>query len=1431
MATTKYKGLVVEINGNTTKLKKAMGELRAEGTVLRSHLGSLNKLIEFNPSNTELLAQKQRLLGTALAQNAEQLAVMRAAEAQFHASAGPHTEAQIAEYRNLQRRMTQVSLEYERLKQQAIEYGSAASLSTLAARGRLQSLQNSLATVSNKLLAVGAATGIVGALALRSAISFEQSFADVRKTIIATEEEYEKLAYDIRQMALVKPISAEDLAFIESLGGQLNVATQHLTKFTSVVADLDIATDMNLEDASLQLARFMNIAGMGQQDVDRLGATIVDLGNNSATTESQIMLMAMRIAGSASNIGMSAPNVLALATALSSVGIQAEMGGNAISTIMNRIDKDVALSSDTLSTWASTAGMSAQEFSVLWQNDVTSALMAVVKGMGTFRDEGNNLNLLLKDMGINYMRQVDTMQRMSRTGDLMADAFARSDTAWEQNLALTREANQRYETAESKMQMMKNALNETGIVIGNEILPYFKQLVVGVTDGIQAFSKMDAGTKQFLITAGGIVTIGALGVKGIELLAGGGAKLIGMFASLKTAMAFYIAEQAVSTAETTANTVATGANTVAEGMSVVVKRQLVTATAQEAATQNFATVAKNAATIASGKLAAALGIESIAAMGLVGVVGAAAVVALAAFAAAVVDAVDDTDELTEASKRSKQAMTEAQIEYERVKLEHGEMSNEALAAKAALDEETEAFEASKETVGEFCDRLNDTVEAHDRTMESISETSNEANSTAGSILNLANQFTELTNASIRDADSKAHLSAVVDALNSQFDGLSLSYDANTDKVNMNADAVRALAEKEAQRLQAGAAMENLSSLYAEQSQLAADLAAAESELEAETQGNIDRFGMLGDVQVWTSQAQLELEDTVESLTESYDENRRKITEQARILQEMQSKELALKYAADELAAGTMNAAEAAALMSYRFGTSITEADVLTEREARLAEQSQQTAIDVSEVVAKLEELEEENDALVTAIADSGLSLDEFALKMVEAGVKADDLAKGIEEATDKTSDAFNKIEYESDLSLKSMLKSLDNNIEKTRSWGDNMAKLYERGGSASRNAFIRYIGDLGVEYAPIVSELLTISDEAFDELANKYAEAGHAAPLAYLQAHGMLTDELQHQYDQLTEDQKSALDTMVEQAGQSGSDVTDAIAENIQGAAAENAMAMLVEGVDYEAGKLPGMVQESTEGTGSEIADGVLAQSDAAAGAADTVSKLVADHFSSASTDAWWAGNNMTGDSFRSGIDNGRSAAVSAADTASKQVADHLSSANGDAWWAGYNMLKGMEQGMVDGTSLIVNAARSAAAQALEAAKAEAEINSPSKKWRRVIGWGFMEGSAEGMRDKMSLMADAAVRAVRLTTRSAEQAVSYIDVFDRIDNGRLVDPYASSLLTAPQVVYVRSDASFGSGDAMPGRGASISNEWNIYSNNPEEVAALVEVRERRRYSG
>lgn len=145
---------------------------------------------------------------------------------------------------------------------------------------------------------------------------------------------YADLESGLRDLAKQLPSSHSEIAKVAEAAGQLGIKTQNVKSFTKTMIDLGESTNMSAESAATSLARFANITQMSQKDFDKLGSAIVDLGNNYATTESEITEMALRIAGAGKQVGMSQGDILGFATALSSVGVEAEAGGSAISKVM-----------------------------------------------------------------------------------------------------------------------------------------------------------------------------------------------------------------------------------------------------------------------------------------------------------------------------------------------------------------------------------------------------------------------------------------------------------------------------------------------------------------------------------------------------------------------------------------------------------------------------------------------------------------------------------------------------------------------------------------------------------------------------------------------------------------------------------------------------------------------------------------------------------------------------------------------------------------------------------------------------------------------------------------------------------------------------------------------------------------------------------------
>ncbi|GIP61937.1 hypothetical protein J32TS6_04920 [Virgibacillus pantothenticus] len=383
-----------------------------------------------------------------------------------------------------------------------------------------------------------------GVAAFKMASDFESAFAGVRKTVDASEKEYKKLETGIRNMAKELPVAATDIAAVAESAGQLGIENKSILKFTKTVIDLGEATNMTREQAATEFARFANIVNMSQKDFDRLGSSVVALGNNMATTESEIMSMAMRLAAQGAQVGMTEAQIMALSATMSSLGIEAEAGGTAMTTVLKKIDKAVGEGGKSLQGFAKAAGVSSSDFAKAWKKDPVTALDMFIKGLGKSSEEGKNLTTILSDLGIKGIREADTILRMAGASDLLSEAVDNSTTAWEENSALTKEAEQRYKTTESQMKILMNRIKDIGITLGAALIPAVldaieasEPFIKKIEDGAKAFSEMEKSQQQTILklialtAAVGPAAIGlgqvSMGIGGILKVSGNLTKTLG----------------------------------------------------------------------------------------------------------------------------------------------------------------------------------------------------------------------------------------------------------------------------------------------------------------------------------------------------------------------------------------------------------------------------------------------------------------------------------------------------------------------------------------------------------------------------------------------------------------------------------------------------------------------------------------------------------------------------------------------------------------------------------------------------------------------------------------------------------------------------------------------------------------------------------------
>jgi TP901 family phage tail tape measure protein len=390
---------------------------------------------------------------------------------------------------------------------------------------RLTALGSDLKGLGTKM-SVGITLPLValGTAAIKTANDFESGFAGVKKTVDATEAEFADLREGLIEMTKEIPASADTIFQVAEAAGQLGVETQNIEAFTRTMVDLGNTTNISAEDGAQALARLANITGTSQTQFSNLGSGLVDLGNNLATTESEILEMSLRLAAAGKTAGLSVADITGFAGALTSVGIKAEAGGTAFGKVFIRIKKAVETGSGDLDALAQVAGQTAQEFAQAYEQDPARAIQSFVEGLGRIEEEGGSLFQTLDQLKIKEVRLRNALLATANAGDIVEKSLDIANKGFNQNTALVEEAEKRYETTQSQIDVFGNQVKALGAQVGDILVPALQKLlqlatpiVEWVATVVKAFSELDPGVQAVIgvfvtgFAAGGPILV-ALGL-------------------------------------------------------------------------------------------------------------------------------------------------------------------------------------------------------------------------------------------------------------------------------------------------------------------------------------------------------------------------------------------------------------------------------------------------------------------------------------------------------------------------------------------------------------------------------------------------------------------------------------------------------------------------------------------------------------------------------------------------------------------------------------------------------------------------------------------------------------------------------------------------------------------------------------------------------
>lgn len=278
---------------------------------------------------------------------------------------------------------------------------------------------------------------MAGNYMIQSAEDIDAAYRNMRKTVNGTEEDFQTLLDHAIEFSTTHVTTADQILEIEAMGGQLGIQVENLESFAHTVSNLDIATNMEADDIATQLGKMATVMGMSEDQYDNFGDALVRLGNNMPVMEGDIMNLTNRFMGMAKVVGMSPDQMLGWAAAASATGQKAEAAGSSMLRFISNMETAVNSSDEDLQKWADVTGMSVSEFRKAFDEDASGTMYRFVQGLGEIQKSGGSVNQVLRDLGINNVRDKQLLEGLanqmangSGEANTLAQCLQLSSDAW-----------------------------------------------------------------------------------------------------------------------------------------------------------------------------------------------------------------------------------------------------------------------------------------------------------------------------------------------------------------------------------------------------------------------------------------------------------------------------------------------------------------------------------------------------------------------------------------------------------------------------------------------------------------------------------------------------------------------------------------------------------------------------------------------------------------------------------------------------------------------------------------------------------------------------------------------------------------------------------------------------------------------------------------
>ena len=486
MAGNRIKGITVEIGGDTTKLQTALKGVNTEIRNTQSQLKDVEKLLKLDPGNTELIAQKQRLLAQAVSETREKLETLKTAQRQADEALRNGTISQ-QQYDGLQREIVETEQELRRLEQQAEQ--SATALQKIGATGeKLQAVGDKVSSVGQKLLPVtGVVTGL-GTAAVKTAADFDSAMSRVAAVSGATGSDFDKLRDKAREMGAKTKFSATEAADAMNYMAMAGWKTEDMLSGIEGIMYLAAASGEDLATTSDIVTDALTAFGLTAEDSGHFADVLAAASSNANTNVSMMGETFKYCAPVAGALGFSVEDTAEAIGLMGNAGIKASQAGTSMRSIMTNLTGDVKLSGAAIGdvTIATTNADGSMRS--------LSAILAdcrVAFGGMTEAEKANNAETLV---GKNAMSGFLALMNAAPEDIAKVSGAVNNCKDAAKNMADTMQDN-----LEGQLTILKSQLQELAISFGDLLMPAVRSIVSGLQGMVDVLNAMPDGVKQVIM--------------------------------------------------------------------------------------------------------------------------------------------------------------------------------------------------------------------------------------------------------------------------------------------------------------------------------------------------------------------------------------------------------------------------------------------------------------------------------------------------------------------------------------------------------------------------------------------------------------------------------------------------------------------------------------------------------------------------------------------------------------------------------------------------------------------------------------------------------------------------------------------------------------------------------------------------------------------